>query len=187
MSEELKERAIRVKAVVFDCDGVFFTGRVFVHPKDGESFKERSFVDSQGIALLRSAGIAVAFVTAEKSGFIEAVAEKWNKLPSVVEGKWKPLGVFSGASGHEKVAVIEHWLAENGVSWEECAYMGDDLSDYEIMQKAGFPTAPIQAEKEIKELAVFVTTRRGGDGAIRDLVNLILEAKEINKFSLARR
>ncbi len=186
-SQQGEERAAKVKALVLDCDGVFFTGRVFVHPKDGEFLKERSFVDGQGISLLRSAGILVAFVTAEKTGFIEAVVAKWNKLPSVIEGKWKPVGVFSGMMGHQKVETIEKWLSENGISWDECAYMGDDLSDYEIMQKVGLPAVPAQAEKEIQDLALFTAPRKGGDGAIRDLVNLILEAKGIDKFSLGRR
>lgn len=196
MDSNISNIAKNIKALVLDCDGVFFSGHTFVLPVDlakkldipsGEILKERSFADSQGIALLRSAGVIIAFVTAEKTGFIEGVVEKWNKLPSVVEGRWKPLGVFSGMMGHQKVEVIERWLSENGVSLGECAYMGDDLSDYEIMRKVGLPAAPAQAEDIIKERVHFVAKRRGGDGAIRDLVNFILKAKEVDVTTLNRR
>ena len=76
--------------------------------------------------------------------------------------------------------VIENWLNETGIKWEECAAMGDDLSDYELLSKAGVAAAPTQAEKAIKDISDFIAAREGGNGAIRDLCDLILEAKGIN-------
>jgi len=74
----LDERLARVKAVIFDGDGVLFTGRAFIHPERGELLKERSHIDGQGISLLRAAGVKVAFVSSETTGFLEILGKKMN-------------------------------------------------------------------------------------------------------------
>ncbi len=176
----LKEKLKNIKAVVFDADGVLFTGRVFVHQETGERLKERSHVDGHGISLLRQLGIKVAFVTGEKSGFLKMVCEKLNSLPSVENGKWDKVAYFTGRQGEEKVKAADGWLEENKISWPECAAMGDDLADFQMLKKAGFSAAPAQAEKIIKDIADYITEREGGNGAIRDFCNLILEARGIN-------
>ena len=187
MTQELKEKLNRIKAVIFDGDGVFFTGRVFVSPETGEAMKERSHVDGQGISLLRGIGLRVAIISGEKTGFLERIGEKLNSLPSVKDGTWPPVGIFTGHQAGQKVDIIQNWLDECGIKWEECAAMGDDLADLQILEKVGFPAAPAQAETIIKEICDFVAPREGGDGAIRDLSNLILEAKGINVRSLKLR
>lgn len=171
--EALKEKLKKIKAVVFDGDGVFFSGRVFISPEKGEALKERSYVDGQGIQLLRAVGIRVALISGEKTGFLEKISEKVNFL-----------SVFTGFQGKQKVEVIENWLKEIGVDWSECAAMGDDLSDYQLLLKAGVSAAPAQAEEVIKKLVDFVSPRVGGNGAIRDFCNLILESKGIDLKSL---
>ena len=187
MTEELKEKLKKIKAVVFDGDGVFFSGRVFVSPEKGEVYKERSHIDGQGISLLRAIGIKVALISGEKTGFIEKMGEKLNSLPSVKTGEWSAMGVFTGDQGGQKVETIEKWLKENNIDWSECAAMGDDLADYQLLMKVGVAAVPSQAEKMIKNMADFIAPREGGNGAIRDFCNLILEAKEINPTSLALR
>ena len=187
MTEELKEKLKKIKAIVFDGDGVFFSGRVFVSPEKGEALKERSHIDGQGISLLRAIGIRVALISGEKTGFIEKIGEKVNSLPSVKNGDWPEMGIFTGFQGGQKVETIENWLKENGIGWQECAAMGDDLADYELLLKVGVAAAPAQAEAVIKEIADFVVPREGGNGAIRDLCNLILEAKGIDMRDLKLR
>src|SRR3989344_1063431 len=113
-----------IKAAVFDGDGVIFPGRVLISP-DGEALKERSHIDGQGISLLRALGIKIAFVSAEKTGFLEFIGKKINNLPSVKSGKWAEVSVFTGFIGAEKVDVITKWLGDNHITWEECAVMGD--------------------------------------------------------------
>lgn len=176
-----------LKAVIFDGDGVFFTGRVFVHPESGEYLKERSHVDGQGISFLRAAGIRIALVSGEATGFLEAVGKKLNDLPSVRDGAWPPVAVFTGPQGKDKVAAVDGWLKEIGVPWEECAAMGDDVSDFALLQKAGFAAVPANAEEVVKKIARWAALRNGGDGAIRDLCNLILEAKRVDVTKLALR
>lgn len=180
-------RAKNIKAIVFDSVGVIFSETVLFGAEEGEKFRVRSHADGQGISLLRSAGIAVAFITSETTGFLEKIGEKLNNLPAVKEGKMDAINVFTGASGKDKSATISSWLSEKGLSFEECAYVGDDVGDYEIMKKVGFAGAPAQAEKIIKDVAHFVASRRGGDGAVRDVCNFILEAKNIDPLSLTRK
>lgn len=187
MTEELKEKLRKIKAIAFDGDGVFFSGRVFVDPEKGEVYKERSHVDGQGISFLRAIGIRVALISGEKTGFFEAIGQKLNSLPSVKEGKWSEITIFTGSQGSQKTETIEKWLEEIGVEWQECAAMGDDLADYQLLKKAGLAVVPAQAEDVIKKIADYITPREGGNGAIRDFCNLILEAREIDPIFLTLR
>ena len=184
MTKELKEKLKKIKAVVFDGDGVFFSGRVFISSETGEALKERSHIDGQGISLLRAVGFKIALVSGEKTGFIEMIGKKLNSLPSVKSGKWSKIGIFTGFQSGQKVEIIENWLEEIGVKREECAVMGDDIADYQLLRKVGFAVAPAQAETVIKKIVHYVTPREGGNGAIRDFCNLILEVKKIDPTSL---
>lgn len=186
-NKALHVKAQAIKAVVFDGFGVFFSERVFVEPGRGEVLAERSHADGQGISFLRAAGILVGFASSEKTGFFETVGEKLNNLPSVKEGRWKPIELFTGDRAKDKVASVGAWLEQNSISWEECAYMGDDIGDYKIIQKVGFRGAPAQAEEIIKNLADYIAPRRGGDGAVRDFCNFILKAKGIDVTTLPLR
>lgn len=187
MTEELKEKLKKIKAVIFDGDGVLFSGRVLIDPEKGEVLKERSHIDGQGISLIRGVGIKVAFVSGEKTGFVEKIGEKLNSLPSVLSGKWQKVGIFTGFQGDKKIEAVESWLKESGIDWQECAAMGDDLSDFKILEKVGVSAAPAQAEKVIKDIADFIAPREGGYGAIRDFCDVILEAKNIDSKTLALR
>lgn len=188
---EAEQIAKSIKAVVFDADGVIFSGQVLVGlGADNvyqEVFKTRSHIDGQGISLLRAAGLKVAIVTAEKTGFVEALSTKLNNLPSVKSGAWQPIDIFTGQIAKDKVTTIESWLKGLGISWVECAYMGDDVGDFKVMKQVGLPASPAQAEVLIKNISMFVAERRGGDGAVRDFCNFILEAKGVDQTSLTLR
>jgi len=187
INNQILDKAKKVKAVIFDGDGVFFTGRVFVNNHGQEYLKERSHIDGQGISLLRDAKLRIAIISSEKTGFLEGVGEKLNNLPSVKEGKWEHIAIFTGPQGKQKVDTIERWLKEINVSWNETAVMGDDLSDYQLLKKAGLASAPAQAEDIIKENCDFISVRKGGKGAIRDFCNFILKAKGIDVVNLKLR
>ena len=193
MDAELLEKAKRIKALALDGDGVIFTGHV-LEGLDGGFGKIRSHADGQGISLLRSAGIIVCCITGESgvnARFLESLVEKWNGLPSVKEGRWKPVKVFVGAERKGKTELVKSWLEEQGLAFSECAAMGDDLSDYDLLkavaEAGGLAASPAQAEEAIKKIVNFVAPRRGGDGAIRDLVNLVLEARGIDVTQSALR
>ncbi|TAL19574.1 hypothetical protein EPN90_02990 [Patescibacteria group bacterium] len=185
--DQLLSVAAKVQAVVLDGDGVIFTGRVLTHPRDGEFLKERSHIDGQGISLLRAAGMRIAFVTGENSGFVERLAEKLNGLPSVRAGHWPPVFLAANEQGRGKVEVVRGWLQSFEADFPVCAVMGDDLSDLALLELAGLAAAPAQAEAVIKERAHWIAPRRGGDGAIRDLADLILAARGVDVRTLPLR
>jgi len=178
-------RAKKIKAVALDADGVIFSGQVLIG-EDGTRFQEKSRIDALGISLLRDIGVRIAVISGGSSIFLKTLAKQMNNMHSVQSGKWAPVSVLGGKKvlGKDKVLLGEQWLSEISVSWDECAYMGDDLSDYHILQKVGLAAAPAQAEEVIKSIAHYIAPRRGGDGAVRDLANLILTAKEVDITSL---
>ena len=186
-SEALLERLRKVRAVILDGDGVLFTGRVFVEPGRGEVMKERSLIDGQGISLLRAAGIRVAFFSGEATGFVEAVAEKLNRLPSVASGAWPPIAVVTGREGKDKASAAGEWLKGEGIEWSDSAAMGDDLSDAELLERVGLAACPVNAHPIIRGQCHFVATHGGGDGAIRDFADALLGARGLDPRALARR
>lgn len=175
-----------VRAVALDSLGVLFGESVLVHPRDGEYLRTRSHIDGQGISYLRAAGIPIAFISSEKAGFLEYLGDKLNNLPSVTSGSWHEIAIFTGEEGKDKVAALTGWLASHGLTLADCAYMGDDIADLAVFRHVGFSAAPSQAEKAVRDAADLVATRRGGDGAVRDLANAILEAKGIDLDTLSR-
>lgn len=187
-NKQILEIAKNIKAVVCDGDGVLFPSWVSMEVGEGGKYKVatkiRDHVDGQGISFLRAVDIRAAFITAESDGCAGAIADKLNGLPSVKSGKWKEVACFSGQIGKDKVATIGNWLQENGISWGEVAYMGDDIGDYLIMQKVGLPSAPAQAQDIIKNISLFIADREGGKGAIRSLCNFILSAKGVDVTTL---
>ena len=196
MNNDTLERAKLIKAVVLDGDGVIFPSQVLVELDAEGNYKpmcqRRDHKGGQGISLLRAVeGVRFAFITAETNGFAAALAGKLNRLPSVRSANnpsgWAPIDVFAGPIGKNKVDTIGKWLTECGLVWKECAYMGDDIGDAKIMDIVGLPTAPSDAEKIIKDRAKFISIRRGGEGAIRDLCNFVLDAKGVDPLTLELR
>lgn len=186
--KEILERARRVRAVGLDGDGVFFGSRVFVDSQGKEVLKERSFLDGAGVLLLLAAGIWVAFITRERSGFLEGITNKLNNIVAKSGGKLLSVRVFTGVTHEGKALILKGWMRNLGLELSECSYMGDDIFDYHalklVKEAGGLAAAPAQAEDKIKAIVNYVTPRKGGDGAVRDLVNLILEAKGIDPTTL---
>lgn len=193
--ENVVKLAKRIKAVVLDVDGVIFSNEVWegIVLTDGVAIKPRlrSYYDGQGTSLLRAIGIRIACVTNEKdlrARAIEEVVDKLNNLPSAKkstkEGGWYPIKLYTGCGGEKKVEAIEEWFGEIGITWEECAVMGDDLVDIPMLRRAALVAVPAQAEELVKKMAHFIARREGGKGAIRDFVNFVLESRSIDPTTL---
>ena len=173
-----------IKVVVFDAIGVLFSSTVVFDCDKGEVLRTRSHIDGQGISLLRSAGLHVVFMSASKDGFIDVLGKRFNGLPSVASGKWPPITLFTGVTGDLKTVFLGGWLKQHNISWDEVAYMGDDIGDYQVMQRVGFRATPARGEEIIKRDAHFIAQRNGGEGAVRDLCDFILNAKGIDITTL---
>jgi 3-deoxy-D-manno-octulosonate 8-phosphate phosphatase (KDO 8-P phosphatase) len=187
MTEELKEKLCSYKGFILDADGVFFSGHEYrFELPDGHIavMKKRSFIDGQGLSFLRALGIKVVFATGEGEP-LGSIVKKINMLPSAQSGAWAPVELFMGELKQGgKISSVEVWLHKHGLSWEECAYMGDDRTDTEAMQRAGLKIAPANVRRLIRKIADFVTEAEGGEGAIREFAEMTLDARGVDETTL---
>lgn len=185
--EEIQERLQSFKGLILDGDGVWFTGqehRIVLPSGESVIMKSRHFHDAQGLSFLRALGIRVVFATGEGQP-LESIVKKINKLPSVRSGDWEPVDMFSGELGKGgKVASLEMWLEKNGLSWEECVYIGDDRTDLEAIQLAGLAIAPANAQRVIRKVVDVLLMHEGGAGALREFSEMVLDARGIDEATL---
>lgn len=188
---ELNRRAKNTELIALDGDGVLFPNDAYEGLViDGVSLKPktRSHYDGQGISFLRGVGIKVCVITNAEGMDGQAARElvdRWNSLPSTRwPGCWSPVELLAGHDGKGKQEALEHWVGECHGSLGRCAVMGNDIGDYYMLRGAGLSACPIDAEPRIRKMCHFVADRTGGHGAVRDLCNLMLEARGIDPTTL---
>ncbi|MGQ0561875.1 MAG: KdsC family phosphatase [Gemmatimonadota bacterium] len=154
--------ALRIKLVILDVDGVLTDNGIYI----GESVELKRFniLDGLGIKLLEFAGIHVALV----SGRISAA--------TTVRAAELGIVCHQAAAGH-KMEGVRTLMQTHGVEWSEIAWVGDDLPDLAPMQKAGLPVAVANACAEVLACAAYVTSERGGQGAVREFAEALLKAR----------
>ena len=156
-------KAKKVELLLLDVDGVLTDGTVYYLPEAGE-VKGFNTQDGFGLRILQEAGISVGLITARNS---EAVSRRARDL--------KIQHIAAGCS--DKAAAYAELLAQTGLKSEQTAYMGDDWLDLPVLVKVGCAFAPANAVPELRQRADYVTEQRGGHGAVREVCELILEAK----------
>lgn len=160
--EALRAKASRIKAAIFDVDGVLTDGTLFIS-EAGETLKAFNALDGHGMKLLAQGGITPIVITGRDS-------------PSV-RRRLKDLGVTHAVFGaHDKLAAAGPLLASLGVQWDELAVMGDDWPDLPLLVRAGMALAPANAHTEVKALADYTSALRGGQGFARECCDLLLWA-----------
>ena len=153
-----------LKAILLDVDGVLTDGGVWWGP-NGQEWKRFSFADIMGVSLARKAGLIVGLVSGEDSPLVDRFAAK--------------LGIGDVEKNcKDKAGALRAFVARRGFSLEEVCFMGDDVNDLEAMKIAGLAAAPSSAVPAVVERATFVAANRGGNGAVRELVDAILAAKQ---------
>jgi 3-deoxy-D-manno-octulosonate 8-phosphate phosphatase (KDO 8-P phosphatase) len=161
-----------VKLVICDVDGVLTDGTVLYGP-EGELAKTFFIRDGMGLRLLEAAGVRVGVITSEDS--------------PVVAGRVKRLMLSAYRPGMKrKGEALREIMREFGADEAATVYVGDDVNDAEALQAAGIPCAPGDATAFAREQARYVTTRPGGRGAVREVADLIIEAKGLNPDALWR-
>jgi YrbI family 3-deoxy-D-manno-octulosonate 8-phosphate phosphatase len=153
----------RVRALVLDVDGVLTDGGMYYGP-NGEGLKRFHVKDGMGLRLVLEAGIAVALISGEASEILKRRAEKL-----------RIADVFIGVE--DKLGTLEGFLASRKIAFEEAAYVGDDVNDLPPMNRVGLPVAVADAVPPVRKAAKWVTTRRGGDAAVREVCDAILAAR----------
>jgi len=157
---------IDVDAVVTDFDGVHTDDRALVL-QDGTEGVVVSRSDGAGVARLLAAGIPLLILSVEKNPVVAARAKK--------------LGVEVLHGVGDKAAVLKTWLAEQRLDPARVAYVGNDLRDLDAMAMVGWPIAVGDAHPAVRQAARLVLTRSGGDGAVREVTDLVLRAQERRK------
>ncbi len=164
VSQEIIERAKKIKLIMLDVDGVLTDGRV-IFSSTGEELKCFNAQDGCAILLARRAGIKVVFVTGRNSSIVERRAREHN----VTE-------VFQNISN--KAEIFNRLLEKYQLHPEEVAFLGDDLVDIAVMKKSGLAVAVAGAVPEVKEVSHYITKREGGKGAVREIVDLIIKSQD---------
>ena len=151
-----------LEAIVFDFDGVMTDDTVWT-TSSGEEIVRCSREDGQGLARAKDWGIKLLILSTERNPVVTARAKKLH------------LDVIQNAGLHSKAATFRTWLDESGYSAKNVLYMGNDLNDVECMRIAGFAVAPASARQCAKDVADYVLSRNGGNGAVRECIEFIAE------------
>lgn len=161
-SRTIIEKAKKIKLIILDVDGVMTDGSIILDNKDNE-FKIFHVRDGHAIKMLSKTGIKAAIITGRKSG--------------VVDRRARELGIKEVYQGiFNKSAVYDSLLRKYKCKDEEVAFMGDDVVDVNLLKRVGLSAVPADADESAKKWAVFISTKRGGRGAVREFIELILKS-----------
>lgn len=162
------ELARRIRVVVLDVDGVLTDNGVYIgRGSDGHAHELKRFhiMDGLGIRMLAWAGLHVVLVSGRASPATEIRARE--------------LGVECLQEGSRKMPVVARVLSREGADWAQLAMVADDLADLPVIRRAGLPVAVANAAPEIRDRALWRTTRNGGDGAVREFAEALLQARGV--------
>ena len=161
--QQALHQASGVQLLLLDVDGVLTDGSI-TFLSGGAEAKSFNTQDGLGINLLQESGVPVGIITARSSEAVERRARDLG-LAHVYQGKL------------DKLTVFETILKETGLRPPQTAYMGDDWIDLPILNRVGFAAAPANAVAEVRQRVHYITERSGGRGAVREVCDLILEAR----------
>jgi len=159
-----KELAKKIKLIIMDVDGTLSDGRFFLTP-EGETIKSFDVKDGAGIIFAELAGLKTAIITGKSSKSAKKRAEDLN-IDDYYEGVY-----------NKTIPLIE-LIEKYGLTKEEVAYIGDDIGDAEVMGMVGFSAAVGDAHPLIKRISHYIAKRYGGRGAVREVIDFILDAQE---------
>ena len=163
VNKTVQERAKKIKMLLTDCDGVLTDGGMY-YSEYGDELKKFNTKDGMAVAKLREHGIKFGIITGEN---IQIVHRRAEKLKADV--------CYIGAT--DKASVLDEICNKFQLSYNEIAYIGDDLNDLEILNRVGLPCSVVSATQLAKQAAIYITQAKGGEGALREVAEVILNAK----------
>ncbi|WP_394249419.1 3-deoxy-manno-octulosonate-8-phosphatase KdsC [Vibrio profundi] len=164
VEQDILTIAKNIKLLICDVDGVFSDGRIYMG-NNGEELKTFHTRDGYGVKSLMNAGIEIAIITGRKS--------------QIVENRMTALGISLIYQGQDdKVKAYQDICQKLNISPEETGYIGDDLIDWPVMEKVGLKVCVADGHPLLVKRANYVTTIKGGHGAVREVCDLILQARD---------
>lgn len=161
------ERFARIEAIFLDVDGVLTDG-TFLWSTSGEESKRFSFEDVMGLSRARQAGIALGLISGEDSPLVDRYAQKL-LIKHVAKGC------------KDKGAALRGFAQAIGIALEKTAFIGDDVNDLTAFAAAGLGVAPANAQPQVKAAAGLILERAGGQGAVREFVEMVLAARGVSR------
>ena len=163
LGRALQARLRSVRMLAMDVDGVLTDAGMY-YTESGDELKKFTTRDGMGIKLLQAAGLVTAFITREKTTIVERRGQKL-AVPEVHQGV------------DDKLAVLTTLAKKYGLTLDKVAYIGDDVNDLEALHAVGFSAAPADAMPSVLKAVHYVCKKRGGEGAVREIADLILAAR----------
>lgn len=164
VSDDVAARAQNIKLLICDIDGVFSDGTIFIG-NDGEELKGFNTKDGFGIKALMSSGVDVAIITGRSS--------------NIVNQRMASLGITHIYQGMEdKIQGFNALCKDLNLSPEQVAYIGDDFPDVPVMLKVGLAISVEDGHPYVKQISHYVTTTKGGKGAVREATDLIISVQQ---------
>jgi 3-deoxy-D-manno-octulosonate 8-phosphate phosphatase (KDO 8-P phosphatase) len=161
--QDILDKARHIKLIIFDVDGVLTNGNLFLGD-DGQEYKAFNSRDGHGMKMLQSTGVEIAIITGRTS--------------TVVELRMASLGIEHVYQGQlDKIAAYEEVITKLGVDDQTVAYVGDDVVDIPVMRRVGLAVAVQDAHPVVVQHSHWQTPSAGGQGAARDVCELIMEAQ----------
>ena len=155
-----REGLAKIKAFIFDVDGVLGSDKVLLHP-NGDMLRTMNIKDGFAMQYAVRKGYKIAIITGGAS--------------ELVKTRFQNLGISDiYIKSHNKMDDYRDFLNKYGFIDEEILYMGDDLPDYEVMLHVGMPTCPASAVEEIKSISKYISDKSGGKGAVRDVIQQVM-------------
>ncbi len=159
-----QDKARTISLLALDVDGILTDGKIY-YGNNGEELKAFNIKDGLGIKLLQSAGIGVAIITGRQS--------------AIVARRARELGISEVIQGREdKREALAELCERNNLTLADCAYMGDDLPDLAAIHAAGLGLTVADAAPAVRNAAQWCSSRDGGNGAVREACEFILQAKD---------
>ncbi len=153
----------RIRLFATDVDGVLTDAGMY-YSESGDEWKKFDTRDGMGIKLLQRAGLVTAVITMENTKLVARRAEKL-AIPEVHQGVLN------------KVSVLRSMATRHRLTLDQVAYIGDDVNDLEALQVVGFSAAPADAIPSVLKVVDYVCKKKGGEGAVREVADLILAAQ----------
>ena len=167
----MQERAQAIRLMIFDVDGVMTDGSLYYNDA-GEELKAFNSLDGHGLKMLRQSGVLLAIITGRNSRLVEHRARNLG-IDHLIQG------------AHDKLAAFLQLLDDTGFTPEQCGYMGDDVVDLPVMLRVTFAVAVPDSPTLVRQHAHYVTGARGGQGAVREACEMIMQAQGTLESQLA--